>query len=308
MVRGIDPIIALTPYLMPMRCDAQVMLKYRVDYERMARYIVAKGAQGYKFSFMELVIAAYVRSISQLPELNRFIVNKRIYSRTELTCAFVVLQDTKDHSIKENVAKCKFDPHDTIFDVAARIAKVIEQNRKEEADNSTLKIAQILKNPLLANLVAGLARILDRYGLLPRFLVDASPFHTGMFVTNMASIGMPAVNHHIYNFGSVSLFISLGTVEREVELTGEGTPIRRRYLPVGVVADERICAGMVYSQMVSSMMKYMSTPELLEAPPEKVFFDEGNTYSVPQLPIKRRRRFARPSFRRHQRPPQNLAG
>ena len=46
VLREIDPIIALTPYLMPMRCDAQVMSNYKLDYEKMARYIVEQGQQG----------------------------------------------------------------------------------------------------------------------------------------------------------------------------------------------------------------------------------------------------------------------
>jgi len=165
LVRGLDPIVALTPYLMPMRCDAQVMLDYRVDYERLARYIVKKGREGVKITFTDLLIASYVRMISQVPELNRFIANKRTYARTELTCSFVVLQNTRDGSVAENTTKCKFDPHDTIYDVSARVSKAIEESRKEDADNSTMKIARMLTNPYLATFIAAVARLLDRYGL-----------------------------------------------------------------------------------------------------------------------------------------------
>ncbi len=290
LVRGVDPIVALTPYLMPMRCDAQVMLNYKVEYERLARYIVKKGGEGIKITFMDLVIAAYVRVMSQIPELNRFIANKRFYARNELTCSFVVLQSTRDGSVAENTTKCKFDPHDTIFDVAARVAKAIAESRKEDADNSTMKVAKFLLNPYLATVIAALARILDRYGLLPRYLVDASPFHTGLFVTNMASIGMPAVNHHIYNFGTTSQFVSIGNVQRTTELSPDGKPYVKRWLPIGVVADERVTAGMVYSKMVTEMIRYLTNPELLEKPPEQVFWDEGNKYSEPKVPLKKRRR------------------
>ncbi len=290
LVRGVDPIIALTPYLMPMRCDAQVMLSYRVEYERLARYIVKKGGEGVKITFMDLMIAAYVRAVSQMPEINRFIVNKRFYARNELTCSFVVLQNTRNGSVAENTTKCKFDPHDTIYDVAARVAKAIQDSRKEDADNSSIKVAKLLLNPVLATVIAGLARILDRYGLMPRYLIDASPFHTGLFVTNMASIGMPAVNHHIYNFGTTSQFVSIGNVQRTTELTPDGKPYVKRWLPLGVVADERVTAGMVYSKMITEMIRYLTNPELLEKPPEQVFWDEGNKYSEPKVPLKRRRR------------------
>ena len=181
VLKKIDPIIALTPYLMPMRCDAQVFLNYRLDYEKMARYIVEQGANGNKLTFMELIIAAFVRTVSEMPEVNRFVVNKRLYARTQLTVSFVLLLDTGNpDDIEENTVKCYFDPRDTIFDVAARVREMIEQNRRQEADNSTMKVAKLLLNPILANTIVALARFLDRYGIMPKYILDASPFHTSM--------------------------------------------------------------------------------------------------------------------------------
>ncbi|HPY94022.1 MAG TPA: 2-oxo acid dehydrogenase subunit E2 [Clostridia bacterium] len=285
LVKNIDPIIALMPYLMPTRNDAQVMMTYKIDYERMARYLAEKGRDGYRITFMELFIASYVRAISQLPELNRFIINKRTYTRKDIVCSFAVLQDTTDGSVKENVAKCKFDPHDTIFDVAARIKAAIDQTRKEDASNSTLKVAGLLKKPLIANTIVFLGRLLDRYGLLPRYLLDASPFHTGLFFSNNASIGLPPVYHHIYNFGTTSLFVVIGNVERVVELDAGGTPVRKRIMPAGVTADERVCAGMVYSKFLRQFQHFLHNPQELEAPPEQVYFDEGHVISLP--PVKK---------------------
>ena len=283
LLKKIDPIIALTPYLMPMRCDAQVFLNLKLDYEKMARYIVEQGQKGHKFTFMEIIIAAYVRVISELPEINRFVANKRLYARTQLTVSFALLKDTGDvNKIEENTVKCYFDPRDTIFDVAERISEQIELNRREEADNSTMKVAKLLLNPILANTIVFAARFLDRYGIMPKYIMDASPFHTSMFFTQMASIGMPAVNHHIYNFGTTSLFVSMGSVIRESSVGPDGKTVRKRYLPVGITADERICAGAVYAKLVNRIMYYINNIELLETPPETVTFEEGNEYSLPK--------------------------
>jgi pyruvate/2-oxoglutarate dehydrogenase complex dihydrolipoamide acyltransferase (E2) component len=283
LLKKIDPIIALTPYLMPMRCDAQVFLNYKLDYEKMARYIVEQGSKGNKLTFMELIIAAFVRVVSELPEVNRFVANKRLYARTQLAVSFALLKDTGDvNKIEENTVKCYFDPRDTIFDVAERISEQIEQNRREEADNSTMKVAQFLLNPILANTVVFAARFLDRYGIMPKYIMDASPFHTSMFFTQMASIGMPAVNHHIYNFGTTSLFVSMGSVIRETQVGPDGKAVRKRYLPIGLTADERICAGAVYAKMVNRLMYYIDNLSQLETPPETVKFEENNEYSLPK--------------------------
>ena len=283
LLKKIDPIIALTPYLMPMRCDAQVFLNYKLDYEKMARYIVEQGQKGNKITFMELFIAAFVRTVSELPEVNRFVANKRLYARTQLTVSFALLKETADvNDIEENTMKCYFDPRDTIFDVADRVKNAIEEGRREEADNSTMILAKLLLNPILANIVVGLARFLDRYGIMPKYILDASPLHTSLFFTQMASIGMPAVNHHIYNFGTTTLFMSMGSVVRETSVGPDGKAVRKRYLPIGVTADERICAGAMYARMVDRMTYYIGHPELLEVPPETVRFEEDNEYSLPK--------------------------
>ncbi|MBR3106293.1 MAG: hypothetical protein IKH30_03795 [Clostridia bacterium] len=287
LLKEIDPIIALTPYLMPMRCDAQVMSNYKLDYEKMARYIVDQGSKGHKLTFMEIIFAAYVRTISELPEINRFVANKRLYARTQLTISFVVLKDTGDPDrIEENTVKCYFDPRDTIFDVSERVSAAIEQNRREEADNSTMKLAKLLLNPILANTIVAFARLTDRYGILPKYILDASPFHTSMFFTQMASIGMPAVNHHIYNFGTTSLFVSMGSIQRETIVGPDGKVTRKRWLPVGFTADERICAGKEWAKLVERVMYYIAHLEELETPPEIVRFEEGNEYSIPKYVLK----------------------
>ncbi|MBQ2975884.1 MAG: 2-oxo acid dehydrogenase subunit E2 [Clostridia bacterium] len=291
LLKEVDPIIALTPYLMPMRCDAQVFLDYKLDFEKLTRYIVAKGNEGYKFTFMELLIAAYVRTVSEFPEANRFIANKRLYARTQLAVSFALLKDSADpNAIEENTVKCLFDPRDTIYDVSARVSQAIAENRREEADNSTLKLAKLLLNPLLANTIVSAARFLDRYGIMPKYILNASPFHTSLFVTNMASIGMPAVKHHIYNFGTTSVFFSIGAVERTVVMGSNGQPVRKRYLPIGITADERICAGAMYARFVDRMMKLLNDPQQLELPPESVRFEEGNEYSLPAVKKSRFRR------------------
>lgn len=296
-----DPVVALTPYLMPMRCDAQVMLKLQIDYERIARYIVDNGVQGNKMSFMDVIFASYVRIISQIPELNRFVVNKRMYVRNELNISFVVLRDGPDGKVQENVVQCKFDPHDTIFDVAARTSQAILEGRKAETDNTTVKIAKLLLNPLLANFMVGTVRLMDRYGLMPRVVMEASPFHTSMFFTNMMSIGMPSVFHHIYNFGTCSLFVSLGSVERSVILNQKGEPQRKRYLPLGITADERVCAGHLYAKMVSMFNEYLHDPSLLEKAPDQVFYDQEMRYSMPAAPKKRELRKLRRAQRKEYR-------
>ncbi|MEG0492244.1 MAG: 2-oxo acid dehydrogenase subunit E2 [Clostridia bacterium] len=280
-VHDIDPIVQVMPFFMPMRCDAQVFLDHDVEYEPMMRYIAQKSREGIKITFMEILIASFVRGVSQTPEANRFVLNKQFYNRKELTVSFTLLMDTTDGSLAENAVKVFFDPTDTIFDVSARVKAVIEANRKPENPGFAVKLAGFaLKIPLLPNLVVGLIKLLDRYGLLPKVLLDALPFHTSMYVTNMASIGMTRVYHHIYNFGNVGLFFSIGNPQRSYTVDAGGKVIRKCTLPIGITADERVCGGAVYAQLFATMKQCLRNPELLETAPEAVRYNAGCEFHV----------------------------
>lgn len=280
----IDPIVRVTPYLMPMRCDAQVFLEQRLDYEELTRYIARKGAEGERLTFMHVLIAAYVRAVSKHPEVNRFIMNKQYYSRTNCTVSFTMLNDAQNADSGETAVKIKFDLTDTIFDVRDRVNEVIEKNRGVDTKNFADKLARFaLSVPGLITFLVAVVRLLDRYGLLPGALLDELPFHTGLFVTNMASIGMHKVWHHIYNFGSTSLFMSIGTPERLAQADAEGKSRMKRWLPIGITADERVCGGAVYAGLFADMLQGLKHPEILEVPPESVRFDPKAEYHVEKV-------------------------
>lgn len=270
-VADMDPIVRFTPYLMPMRCDSQVFLEQQVDYEPLARYIAKQNLRGNKITFMHIIIAVYVRAVGQFPELNRFIVNKQVFDRNYCSVSFSVLQQGKNDTVTENTAKVKFDPSDTLFDIAMRVETAIQEARAVDEDNSTMHVAKTLLGiPGLTTFAVRILMTLDKYGLMPKSVIEASPFHTSLFFVNMASIGMHRVYHHIYNFGTTSQFFSLGSVERAVQMDGTGKASRRRYLPIGITADERICTGEMYARCFSLMLSLLHHPEQLETPPESV--------------------------------------
>ena len=131
-VSSIDPIVGITPYLMPMRCDAQVFLQHRVDYELLTRYIAAQAAKGEKITFMQIITAAFVRTVSQHPEINRFILNKQFFARNMCAVSFTMLKNPQNAEMGETAVKVKYDLTDTIYDVRDRMEKVINANRGED--------------------------------------------------------------------------------------------------------------------------------------------------------------------------------
>ena len=282
-IKGIDPVMRITPYVMPMRCDAQVFLKHRADMEKMNEYIRRmKEERGEKITHMQILMAAYVRAIASNPEVNRFIMNKQLFARNNCSAAFTILKDPDHIDQGEAVVKIRFDLRDTILDVRDRMEQAVQANRGDQPDGFINKLlAFVFAVPGLATVIVALVRLLDRYGLCPGFLIDELPFHVGMYVTNTASIGLHDVNHHIYNFGNVGLFLGMGLPEK-VAVVENGETRMKRYLPIGITADERVCSGAHYARFFSDMKRYLERPELLEQEPGSVVYDSGLEYSVPK--------------------------
>ena len=283
-VKGIDPVVRITSYIMPMRCDAQVFLKHRLDLETLFDYIRRqKLEKNETLSYMQVIIAAYVRAISRNPQVNRFVVNKQLFARNNCSAAFTILKDPRNIDLGETVVKIKFDLTDTIYDVRDRINAAIEANRGEQSGGNFVDklLGVVFAVPGLATLVVSAVRLLDRYGLAPAVLMDELPFYVGMYITNTASIKLHDVNHHLYNWGNVGLFFGMGLEER-VAVVEKGETRMKRYLPLGITADERVGSGAYYARFFNDMRRLLEHPELLELPPEEVRFDEGNEYHEPK--------------------------
>ena len=247
-INRIDPVMKITPYIMPMRCDAQVFLKHRADMEVLSRYIRRqKKEKNEQLSYMQIIVAAYVRAISRNPEVNRFIMNKQLFARNNCSAAFTILKNPADADEGEAVVKIKFDLTDTVYDVRDRMTAAVKANRGDQPAGFVDKLLNFLfALPGLATVIVALVRLLDRYGLAPGILMDELPFYVGMYITNTASIGLHDVNHHLYNWGNVGLFLGMGVTEK-VAVVEDGETRMKRYLAIGITAEERVLSIVLFT-------------------------------------------------------------
>ena len=283
-IDGIDPVMKITPYVMPMRCDAQVFLKHQADLEVLSRYIRRQKAEkNERISYMQIVVAAYVRALSRTPEVNRFIMNKQLFARNNCSAAFTILKNPANADEGEAVVKVKFDLTDTIYDVRDRMSAAVEANRGDQPPGFTEKLLKgLFAVPGLATVTVGVVRVLDRFGLAPGILMEELPFYVSMYITNTASIGLHDVNHHLYNWGDVGQFVGMGTPEK-VAVVENGETRMKRMLPLGITVDERVCSGAHYGRFFSDFRHCLEHPELLENPPETIRFDGAYEYHEPKV-------------------------
>ena len=265
-VKNADPMYTVAPFIMDKRYDAMNSIELNIPVSPIQKYINDKRKEGINISHMAVILAAYVRTMGEFPSLNRFIVNKRIYARNEIAVGMVVLQQGKMDN--GTMSKMYFDYENTIFDVNNIINDYVEANRYNAQNNSTEKLIKFLLS-LPGVLPAGVAlfKFLDRHGLLPKAIIDASPFHTSLVISNLASIRTNHIYHHVYEFGTTGIIITMGN-SREVAKRKGGEIVYEKCTPLGIVMDERMCSGSYFALAFRRMRKYLENPELLEARPE----------------------------------------
>ena len=282
-VRSNDAMYELVPYIMPYRYDASNSVTVDIDLDLMQDYIKKCRKKGINMSHMSIIIAGALRIASQNPFLNRFVMNRKIYARNHFCVSFVTLQPGKT---SDTVNKLYFNLDDDIFTVNRKVQEAIERTQQPTSQNALDKLmASLLRIPFLVGAAVGVLKFIDKYFTLPFSIINASPFHTSLFITNLASIRTNAIYHHLYEFGTTGIFISMGQPEKKVEKNGE-TVEETKIMPLGIVTDERIANGHYYGRCFRELNRYYRNPELLEIPPEQVVKDPDVKKRNPKFIVK----------------------
>ncbi len=276
-VRHGDPTNIIVPFLMRDRADSQVFFDAEIDVSKVDAIIQEKRKEGIDIGFLDYLIAVLVRTISQYPRINRFVAGRRIYARDDIRVSMVVKKELSIHTEETNV-KFNFPRESTVNDINKMIRDEISKNKGEASSNNMDKLINVLnKFPRwFYSLFIHTIEWMDFHGCLPKFIHEVSPFHTSVFVTNMGSIGIGAepIYHHIYNFGTTSLFIALGNRRRMRVIDKDGKIKERKTMKLRFVADERIADGYYLSVALKYFTGLFSKPEELEVPPEVVNYDD----------------------------------
>lgn len=274
LLRGVSPMTRVAVFIMGNRIGALNSIRDEVDTAEIDRYVREKKAEGLRnFNFMHVIIAAYVRTVAQMPALNRFIAGHKIFARNNIEIALTI---KKEMTLESPDTVIKIEPRAdmTPTQIYELLSESIDAYR-EQPGGSFDKTAKLLSRlPGLLMLIAiKLIRFIDYLGFLPRALTRISPFHASMFITSMGSLGIPPIYHHLYDFGNCPVFIAFGAKERRYELNVDGESERHDYVGFTVVMDERICDGYYYAAALKKIRRYLRSPELLDTPPEHVVED-----------------------------------
>lgn len=285
-LKGCDPFYEIIPHIMPHRYDATNFINLDIDMEPISKYVNQCRQKGVAMKHMSVVIAAYLRLVSQNPHLNRFVVNRSIFGRNHFVVSFTAIKPTAEGGNGETVIKLYFKLDDDIFKVNEIVTEAIETNDTPEPSNATdMFLKGINKVPFMMRTIVGILKAWDKFLGLPFSIIHASPFHTSLFITNLASIRLGPVYHHMYDFGTTSIFIAMGQPEKKLTKVGE-TIVEKKVIPMKVAADDRVEAGYYYARCFREFKRYMANPEVLESKPEKIVKDENVKVKNPKFIVK----------------------
>ncbi len=276
-VRTLHPMAQLTSYFQVERNTCSNFFEESFEITHVERYIRQKRREGLTdFGITHVLLAAYCRGVAKYPQLNRFIAGQKVYSRgNDIQYCMVIKKDMTVESPDTSI-KVHLTPYDTAADVYHKLNAAVESvKRTQELDSSfdSLMMALTTIPSVFMKFTVWFLKLLDYFGMLPKFLLELSPFHGSLFFTSMGSLGIKPIYHHLYDFGNLPVFAAFGCKRKAYEVQEDGSVALRKYMDVKFVLDERIADGFYYATFFKHYRRLLRNPEVLDNPPEEVVAD-----------------------------------
>lgn len=274
LVRKTTGLQCIMGHLMPHRTDAEVFLHDTFDVTELLKFIdekneqYAKEGKDYKITLFHCVVMGVTKMIMERPYLNRFIQGRRLYERNEVSMSFVAKRRFTDHS-EEALMVLVPKESDTIHDISKKIVGDVRETRKSEVANGgidgIMTTLSKIPMPILAFIV-WIIKTLDFFGHNLDAITKGDPNYTTVLLSNLGSIKCPAVYHHLNNYGTNSIMITIGTIHKKELIMPDGKKEIRDVVDIGATLDERIGDGFYFARSLKLVKHIFSHPELLEQP------------------------------------------
>lgn len=268
LLRNIDSMHFITPIIFPNRADNEAYISELIDLTNINNYLEKKNENNpeYKYNLFQVLVTALLKTITLRPQMNRFIANKNLYQRNEITAAFVVKKLFTDTS-EEALAFIHSKDTDNIETVHNDIYRQVSYVRKSSASKDKTSEAMDFFNKLprfISKSVISIVRLLDVYGKVPKSLIETDPYYSSVLISNLGSIKLKSGYHHLSNWGTTSVFVVIGEKKVRPFFNEDGSYTMKDSVEIGLTVDERIADGYYFSKTIRLLKKLLENPELLE--------------------------------------------
>ncbi len=265
-VRDIDGLHFYMAYLMPKRTQAEVYINEKLDVTELLEYIKEKNKSGErKVTMFHCVIAAVARTIKMRPLLNRYISGKRYYMRHQISMGFTVKKKFADHA-EESLVIYRPKDDENVCAITDRLSPKVAEAKKEVKGakvDDILNIVKKLPKPIM-HIFMALMRFADNHGLMPKSFSSVDTNYATVLLSNLGSIKCDAVYHHLNNFGTNGIVITIGEIHKELVLDSENQQTVRDIVNIGVTLDGRIADGFYFARSLKLVKHLFKNPELLD--------------------------------------------
>ena len=271
-VKDVPSLSALLTNLFPTRTDSEVFAHQEIDVTELLKFIDSKNGPEapYKTTMFHCFVTMVARVLIERPYLNRFIQGRRFYQRNDITVSFVAKRKFADHS-EESLMQYKVQGRHTVDDVSRLIVGDVKEMREADGAlglNETIdKLAKLPRFVLM--FIMRMLRWMDFWDLVPRDLMKGDSNFSSVLLSNLGSIKCPSVYHHLNNYGSNSIIITIGTIHKAPVLQSDGSIQIRDVMDIGATLDERIADGFYFARSLKLIQHICSHPELLDRPLEE---------------------------------------
>lgn len=269
LVDDIEPITQIMPYIMRGRNESAVFIRKSIDITNIQSYIRKNRKEGRRITLFNIIMTALLHTLHARPKLNRFVAGRRIYEHSCMDVSYVVKKSFTDDA-SESVARIVLNEDDNLFTVSETMLDHIRALKEEDdTDKADDKLMSFLaKLPRWANRSAvAVVRWLDFHGFLSTGFQEDIPLYSSIFVSHIGSLGAEAPFHHLYEFGTTSIFITIGKMYDKPIKAADGGVEWHKAVDLNFTIDERICDGYYFIKSLRFLEDLLENPELLEMSP-----------------------------------------
>lgn len=262
LIRSLPRTRRVMPYLMRGRNESAVWFEQAVDLTRVDPALAEFTARtGLHVTVFHVVLGALARTLHERPGINRFVAGGRLYQRRGVQLAWAAKERFDDDAPLVTV-KRTFPPGESFEELVRDIDLRDEQAKRQGKSATDRELAAVLALPGIGRRAAlGLIRRADALGMLPAWYVDPDPMYASAFLANLGSVGLDAGFHHLYEYGTASLFCAIGRVRQSPSPAGNGTG--HPEVVLRLTFDERVEDGLYARRSLERFREVLEDPDAL---------------------------------------------
>lgn len=212
-------------------------------------------------TLFHLFLWSCARTLHERPHLNRFVSGGRIYQRRGVFVSFAAKRAFRDDAPIVTV-KLEFPRGESFAACVRRIVGAIGEGRSGRPQAVDKELSIVFKFPTtVIGWGVAVLRWLDRINLMPGAMIEPDPMYASLFAANLGSVGIDDVTHHLYEYGTVSLFGAMGTAGPQIVVGDDGAPAVRDMVKVRWSFDERINDGFYCAASLRLVHEVFARPE-----------------------------------------------